>query len=267
MLDNENLFIDVNATLSGGETPLHLTCANGRWSAEVFDILLSRGAQIGDTDHLGRSCLHICIDSEWVSNDDWSWYKHHRGSPSPVARFVGGMIFLIRNGVDVRATDKYDTSVSDLAYRPSWNWYKPEYPRIGSVRGDVWDFCLASCGYDIAEFRQGRPRRVHYGAYYSREDFEELWAGKEHLCPYFNDPEVPEEDPPPGWWEDESLTDESDDEECESYKHEEESQRGNDITVQDSEDESSNGDDSREESESVDDPEEDQQGGGVRIKA
>ncbi|KAM0562977.1 hypothetical protein ACHAPJ_001820 [Fusarium lateritium] len=53
--------------------------------------------------------------------------------------------------------------------------------------GDVWDAALHICGYDIAQFRSYRRRRPRYVQGYTREDFEELWMGREDQCPYWDD--------------------------------------------------------------------------------
>ncbi|KAK4034293.1 hypothetical protein C8A01DRAFT_18863 [Parachaetomium inaequale] len=93
-----------------------------------------------------------------------------------------GIIFLIRSGADVHAKDHNGRSVSDLAYAR----FPHPWDMVGSMQGDVWDFALAVCGYNISDFRQGRCRKAHYGGYYNRQGFEELWAGHEHLCPYYD---------------------------------------------------------------------------------
>ncbi|RYP46536.1 hypothetical protein DL768_007283 [Monosporascus sp. mg162] len=65
---------------------------------------------------------------------------------------------------DPRATDFNGNTVSDYAYKP---WIVERWPAgLGSYHGDLWDSVLQSCG---------------------RSDFESLWRGREHLCPYWDD--------------------------------------------------------------------------------
>jgi hypothetical protein len=96
-----------------------------------------------------------------------------------------GIILLIQHGADVYAEDHLGRSPSDFAY---CSGVKSCREKLGSMRGDVWDFALAVCGYDISEFRSrhGRYRKARYGTSYTRQDFEELWQGQEHLCPYYD---------------------------------------------------------------------------------
>ncbi|KXX74908.1 hypothetical protein MMYC01_208950 [Madurella mycetomatis] len=100
-----------------------------------------------------------------------------------------GIILLINHGADVYAKDRFGLSVSDIAYTEdnSRRW-------LGSARGDIWDFALALSGYNISDFRQGRHRKARYGTAYTRQDFETLWAGHEHLCPYYDIEDYYDED-------------------------------------------------------------------------
>lgn len=84
------------------------------------------------------------------------------------------------------ATDYYGRSVSHIAYSEScWDRYKG----LGTYRGDLWDAVLDACNYDISKFRSEYPRKEQYGENYSRQDFELLWKGREHRCPYLGDVE------------------------------------------------------------------------------
>ena len=128
-----------------------------------------------ERDVQGRTCLHHCLSRCWGN-----------AGSSYILRYSAGIIFLIKHGADVHAKDYYDLSVSDIAYADDSmdSWWE-----IGCARGDVWDFCLAVTDYTLSEFRQGRPRKACYGRHYTRRYFEELWAGNEHLCPYYYDAE------------------------------------------------------------------------------
>jgi len=98
-----------------------------------------------------------------------------------------GIIYLIDQGADIFAKDFLGVSVSGMAYAPGID--KRTRKILGGARGDVWDFSLAVCGYNITDFRE-KIRRPRYGTYYTRKDFEKLWAGHEHLCPYYDDEDV-----------------------------------------------------------------------------
>ncbi|KAK3695846.1 hypothetical protein B0T22DRAFT_438783 [Podospora appendiculata] len=86
---------------------------------------------------------------------------------------------LVRNGVDIDARDHNGSSPSDIAYA--------NVKRM-SYAGDLWDSVLATCGYDVKQFRAAHPRKAHYIEGYKRGHFEHLWDGIEHLCPYYGDP-------------------------------------------------------------------------------
>lgn len=64
--------------------------------------------------------------------------------------------------------------------------------KLGSYGGDLWDFMLDTCGYEIMEFRKSHPRKAQYVGIYTRQDFELLWEGREHRCPYWDDKIWPE---------------------------------------------------------------------------
>jgi hypothetical protein len=97
-----------------------------------------------------------------------------------------GIVLLIRHGADLYAEDYDGQSVSHTAYSAQ----SEERVGLGCVTGDVWDFALAISGYSISAFRQGHGRRrACYGRKYTRRDFENLWVGREHLCPYYDDVE------------------------------------------------------------------------------
>ena len=174
----------VNATTKslffGGLSPLSMLCYGGRWSAESIAILLQRNADVMERDAKDRTCLHHCFSSHWYNGFldfgrcDW------------IRRYSEGIILLIKHGADVHAKNCWGQSVSDVAYDGSQIRF---LKRIGCIRGDVWDFSLAVCGYDISDFRPGGCRKAHYGAGYTRQDFEKLWEGREHLCPYYYDEE------------------------------------------------------------------------------
>ncbi|KAM7211640.1 hypothetical protein V8F06_012993 [Rhypophila decipiens] len=97
--------------------------------------------------------------------------------------------YLLQNGADPHAIDDEKRSVSDVAYNPEYT------SGVNSLAGDLWDAALAGSGFCVAQFRQGRARRAHYGFHrragirYTRLEFEKLWLGREQLCPYYYDEE------------------------------------------------------------------------------
>lgn len=152
---------------------------SAREHVETLSLLLRNGSSIDDRDDRGFNCLHVLFGD---------WCKRPFEENRQLA-----LIFLVSQGADVRARDNRGLSVSDLAYRKSC----VEAPGLGSYRGDLWDSVLAACGYDIREFRSaGRyVRRGSYTDWYTRQDFERLWEGREDRCPYWDDspwpPDIP----------------------------------------------------------------------------
>jgi hypothetical protein len=101
------------------------------------------------------------------------------------------LIFFLEMDADPRGTNlTYGHSVSEIAYNQRYNRFRQD---LGSYYGDVWDSALAVRGYSVFEFRAKTPRRARYTKMYTRQDFEVFWKGREHLCPYFNEPEMDSE--------------------------------------------------------------------------
>lgn len=120
-------------------------------------------------DNNGFNCLHVFFTNVLTPQNMRAW-----------------LIYVIDQGADVYATDRFGRSVSQLAYSTTcWSraW------DLGSYCGDIWDSVLDSCGYSISKFRKGYPRRAIYTGEYSRQDFERLWEGREDRCPYWDDAE------------------------------------------------------------------------------
>ncbi len=198
MLDFGAGFVNANTKLEWGNmefSPLLMVCLSGRWSAESIAVLLQRKADVTHRDVDGKICLHHCLSSLYyhpfrlrADCGRLHWYDESSDSdPSKwIHRYSAAIILLIKHDADVYAEDYSGWSVSDVAYNAESN-----RPYNGSVRGDVWDFALAVCDHDISEFRRraGAPRKARYTSLYTRQDFEDLWAGHEHLCPYYDDEE------------------------------------------------------------------------------
>lgn len=172
----------MNRRNRAGNTPLLnlATVEKDNQTLPKFRLLLERGADILCRNDEGENCLHIFVDDACF----------------PLLPCLQSLVLLIEAGADPFAIDNDGRSVPDAAYRPSW--FDKRY-ELGPLRGDLFDAALVRCGFDIREMRGRYPRTPQYaepkfhawGARkggYAREDFEELWAGCEHLCPYFHDP-------------------------------------------------------------------------------
>ncbi len=162
MLDHGDCFVDVNSLLNG-VTPLQ-HCCRGRWSVQVLEWLLDRGADPNHRSSTGQTVLHIIFKS-WST--EMTPYEHREA-----------LILLLKRGADPTAVDNDGKSVSYYAYH-SRTWE-------GSMAGDAWDSALVHCGHDLWNFRRGYPRRPNHSGWYRREDFERIWEGQEHLCPYYD---------------------------------------------------------------------------------
>jgi hypothetical protein len=105
---------------------------------------------------------------------------------SRLIRFLDACKYLVRSGADVDAVDYSGTSVSLQVYHKSSR-------RNSSFSGDLWDRVLAGAGFDVAPFRKlhGIQRRAWYNPWYTRRDFEAIWAGMTELCPYYYKIELP----------------------------------------------------------------------------
>ncbi|KAM5372145.1 hypothetical protein ACJZ2D_007678 [Fusarium nematophilum] len=140
--------------------------------------ILDSGYDVNAVGDKGRTCLQGFF--AYVSFDDAIFDLNWRHV----------LIYLVKQGINIRAIDSWNRSVSDLAYRK----------RIcavcmssrSSLLGDFWDVILDSCGYDILEFRKACPRIARYTDNYTRQDFELLWQGREDQCPYWDDIAWPE---------------------------------------------------------------------------
>jgi hypothetical protein len=107
---------------------------------------------------------------------------------------IDSLIYLIQQGCSIRAVCERGRSVSRVAYSANHTERNNGYwsAGIGGYSGDLWDAALAICGYDLQEFRRDFPRVSWYDTNYQRADFESLWEGIEHLCPYWDDCRWPE---------------------------------------------------------------------------
>ncbi|KAH9233556.1 hypothetical protein K456DRAFT_270507 [Colletotrichum gloeosporioides 23] len=160
------LFIDGNIELEEGGSMLHECCCNSEFAE--MQALLDHGVQIDARDDIGRTSLHYLVyqirRAGWTSEDDRK-----------------SLICLIQNGADIHSRDDAGSSIWDAAKKNN---------KQGSYARDMWDFVLAYCGFhsEVEAFARETPRHAVYRqGWYSRADFEEIWKGIEHLCPYYGD--------------------------------------------------------------------------------
>lgn len=173
VLDNSDAFITIESDIDPQRfnlTPLLTHCYGGRFNVEGLSLLIGRGANVSARDVIGRTCLHHCF---YLGG--WDTYG------GEAQRALAGLVYLLSHGADPFAVDDNHMSVSEMAYLGT----EDETSRLG----DVWDAALADFGLDIADMRRKFPRMAYYRPYYTRRDFEELWLGREHLCPYYYDDE------------------------------------------------------------------------------
>ncbi len=168
VLDNSNGFFTVNSDISfvGGEmTPLMVHCLSGMITVDSVSLLINRGADTAARDRCGRTCLHYCLGGVLRL---------------PAMAVQAAWAYLIRHGADPFAVDDQMKSVTSYAYL--------DWGQNSSCTGDVWGAVLADLGVDVAKSRRrlGSLRTPQYTDRYSRDDFEKLWEGKEHLCPYYD---------------------------------------------------------------------------------
>ncbi|KAK0652665.1 hypothetical protein B0T16DRAFT_490474 [Cercophora newfieldiana] len=167
-LDLGREFAHIELADSHGRTPLLRICSwYSTYSVEAFSYLIDAGADINARDSTNATCLHLAIEN----------------AKRPHSDELDVLCYLVHRGADVNAVTAEGMSVSDVAYNPSSTdiVYK-----LGSYRGDLWDAVLARTGHNPAAAPNDRQPK-QFTASYIRADFEALWNGQEHLCPYFHD--------------------------------------------------------------------------------
>jgi hypothetical protein len=172
---------------SDGRSPLLLACFaeyvkddeffqsfDSRRHVQRLEFLLGEGCNIHDNDQNGLTCLHTFFNFTVPPPSEQNWKD--------------SLIYLICQGADPYALDRFGRSVSDIAYSKTC---LNRTNSIGTYRGDLFDAVLDFCGYNVSEFRQEHSWKRKYDANYSRRDFELLWEGREYRCPNWSDPEWP----------------------------------------------------------------------------
>ncbi|KAI0157605.1 hypothetical protein GGR57DRAFT_460408 [Xylariaceae sp. FL1272] len=148
----------------------------------LIELALKRGCPPGLQADIG-SPLHACFRADLPPPSEANWLK--------------ALVRLVQNGTDIFAVDMWGVPVSDIAYAwPVCYEYDDCDLSLGSYREDLFDALLGVCHYNIADFRNNRPRIARYTGSYRRQDFEKLWEGHEALCPYWDDdvwPALPEQ--------------------------------------------------------------------------
>lgn len=214
-----------------GLTPLLAYCSSDHFGVEGLSLLLDRGANIHARTPLGRTCLHLCVDplNPWACITLFGYF-----GLSDLDRARSALTYLVRRGADVFACDDGGASVTECAYtRDRRSQVFAVFAT--SARGDVWDVVLADCGFDVASFREDWPRRARYNDVYTREVFEGLWKGREHLCPYYYDEEQLSTDEESGSEESDSEeydTEEDDSEESGSEESGSEDSGGEELGIE-----------------------------------
>lgn len=175
-----------------GQSPLLSVCGNGvSCGLDGIKLLFQHGASVHDRDAFGNTCLH-----HWLGNSVRGLVINN------ASNLRNGLIYLIEQGADVFAKNASGESVSHYAHRRLWKWDSAAFEN--KFREEFWDCALASCGYNLSDFRRRRRPAVYSRPCRStRRHFEDLWAGSEHLRPdydneksaiYFSDPDEVGED-------------------------------------------------------------------------
>ncbi len=176
-MDHGATFIDYPESKDIDRRSLHLALARSSIATDMpkkFEVLSRRGCDIHARDADGRNVLMILLQNMGIR------------SPSLKESLKESLTLLIQKGADVYAYDDDFSSVSEYAYGNKCPGDCAEYSYVG----DVWDAVLSELGYDIRETRKGYPRKPMYTSYHTREEFEDLWRGREENCPYYDDPPV-----------------------------------------------------------------------------
>ncbi|KAH7197902.1 uncharacterized protein B0J16DRAFT_329304 [Fusarium flagelliforme] len=157
-----------------GLSPFQRACTGLNIDKKILERHVEMGAVINGRAPGGESCLHLVL--EFVGSTFVCFER---------------LLFLLQSGADPHAKDNQGRSVSDVAYNQLG--LRDE---IEGSYGDIWDAALHISGWNIVLFRrQNRRRKPRYDSFYTREDFEKLWKGRENECPYWDDKPWPPLEP------------------------------------------------------------------------
>lgn len=156
---------------------------NRRKLKETVELFIRRGANVKATNRWGNSCLHTFFGDDFSS---------HSTANHDYEGDQGVLLLLVERGADVLARNDAGEFIWEAAklqnpIDPELHW--------NSYFHDLWDSVIALSGHDLFDFHKthmkGYSRVGRYCDCYTRAEFEELWKGNEHLCPYYD--EGPEE--------------------------------------------------------------------------
>ncbi|KAM0808709.1 hypothetical protein AB5N19_09052 [Seiridium cardinale] len=179
LFDHGDAFFNIRSCDANGMTPLlqMLNIYGNGFYKGIVPFLLRRGASVHDRDVCGRTCLQLVLEGCI--------------GPYRLQEEFTCLTVLINAGADVRATNNDGLSVYETAYGMSDSCFDED---LGGYHGDLWDAVLATCGYNPLDFRTDHPRIANFTTIYTPEHFRQLWEGRGHLCPYWNEFELEPED-------------------------------------------------------------------------
>lgn len=163
---------------------------------------MEAGADINARNYLGRSILHIFLDTFQMVSP-----RTH----------IDSLVYFLTNGADPHAIDFKGHTVTDIAYNRSYfsrqgcwkclnllcgNCFQRRclYPhvsgqpsscvpalKLAGYRAELWDLALYICGVEVQEVRGHHQcfspdNGSHSPPVYSQQQFEELWQGREGDC-------------------------------------------------------------------------------------
>ncbi|KAK1761843.1 hypothetical protein QBC33DRAFT_317182 [Phialemonium atrogriseum] len=185
MLDKSGLALDLEVRmewLHSAARSLQGTCKECNPVAEEsISLLLQKGADLHARTNTGSTCLHVYFD-----NIDAACL-------SSVRRQV--LATLIQDGHDINAVDGNGHTIEDTQYRCEAKCQgRPIHNVISRLqllayKRDLWDAVLVQCDRPVVErglFFGGQQWRTMGARDIAGEkEFEDIWSGLEHLCPYY----------------------------------------------------------------------------------
>jgi len=151
----------------------------------MFSALVDADAAVEDVNSVEFYCLRIFGLTNFQIALSYAWHPENNDERD-------ALIFLIQRGANIHAEDSEGKPVVHYAYTRKLRAYCSNrcwdcQGSLGGYRGDLFDAVVVACGYDLHQFRKDHPRKPCWTDRYQRVHFEQLWEGREHLCPYWND--------------------------------------------------------------------------------